>query len=815
VTVQLDRPGDLVPRHVGVGPDRNEPTPLTRRERRARERAAVQRYQARRLPPPDYPATMEPPTASLPVEPPAPLPVEPPAPLPVEPPAPPVPPPVPPAGTFRATPLAAGSRDEPPAPPCETEPPAGLRAEPPLPPLDEPPPPSFDEPPFPSFDEPPFPSFDEPPPPPLDEPPFPSFDEPDLAPEPDVEATPLVTCPPVSYHPRHHADPYATVPCSTAPPLRGQALDGPNAEPAHAEQHPEPDDLTPGAGPDGEPEGASDGGPGAGLEGEPEGASESVSEVDSGSEVGPGSGTGPEPGPGPHQPQILSASPRLLSASPRPSEQLPGRVPGKASGAAGSGTVGGDEGVARRRPDTAQPGSGGLPAGPRDRTPPDTGVAPPSGELYRPLVTTPVTRAAAKPAPASVPLLRRLPVLAPARPAKQVPDRPSIHAPGRLLPPGRPGAPGPAPAAEPRRAACGADRGRNPDGPRRVRRGVLAGFAVLGVVAGALGGLRLGHEIARARTAEHHARELTTDASAGTGPRTGDTVARSQLGRAAATGTTQVADRAAQGLPRIGAPVSEGISAVAAGGSAVRTASVPGARTSLYVYWVTSSATRSLLAREYRNVPDYGDPLVSAVQAMLRQRPADPDYDSPWRPADTVAVRAGAAGITVTLSADAFAATSISSGVAAAAIQQLVWTVTTAAQRDLPVTVQVADTTAFQAWGAVALGTPVRRDTRFRACVWIDTPQEAGVQHGTVRIAGQGSAFEGTYRWKVVRSGKQVAAGVAIGSPAGPGAKWTQFAVDVPLQAGAYLLTVVPDDPGDQEMPAGWTWPDTRSFTVG
>jgi hypothetical protein len=169
----------------------------------------------------------------------------------------------------------------------------------------------------------------------------------------------------------------------------------------------------------------------------------------------------------------------------------------------------------------------------------------------------------------------------------------------------------------------------------------------------------------------------------------------------------------------------------------------------------------------------------------------------------------------VTLSADAFAATGVSSDVAGAALQQLVWTVTTAAQRDVPVTVLVADRPGYQLWGAVAAGTVLHRDPASRAAVWIDTPLESATEHGRVRISGQGSAFEGTYRWTITRDGRQVAAGVATGSPAGPGTGWTQFAVDVTLPAGRYVATVTADDPGQQEAPPGWTWPSTRGFTVG
>jgi hypothetical protein len=232
------------------------------------------------------------------------------------------------------------------------------------------------------------------------------------------------------------------------------------------------------------------------------------------------------------------------------------------------------------------------------------------------------------------------------------------------------------------------------------------------------------------------------------------------------------------------------------------------------VYWVTSSPSRSLLAREYRSVPDYGDPLLSAVQAVLREQPLDPYYASPWRPAASVQVRSAADGITVVLSPDAVSATGVSAQLAAAGIQQLAWTVTEAAQRDVPVTIQVAGAAGARAWGAVSLGQPVRRDLAARATVWIDSPAEGTAQAGTVRVSGQGSAFEATYRWQISQAGRAVASGVAAGSVVGPGTGWSQFTVDVPLPAGSYQLTVTAEDPGTPEQPVGWTWPDTRTFRV-
>ncbi|HET9657997.1 MAG TPA: Gmad2 immunoglobulin-like domain-containing protein [Kineosporiaceae bacterium] len=338
--------------------------------------------------------------------------------------------------------------------------------------------------------------------------------------------------------------------------------------------------------------------------------------------------------------------------------------------------------------------------------------------------------------------------------------------------------------------------------PRKARRGawrsLLAALALVGVAAGVFGGLRLGQELVRARAQVLGGSRLPAPSAA---PSAAGTTGSGELDRAA---TAATAGGLVDGMPR------------AAGAGAGQPAAQAGAgRTSLYVYWVTGSANRALLARELRSVTDYGDPLLSAVQAVLRERPLDPDYATPWRPATSVQVRSAGDGITVVLSPDAFAAPGISPAVAGAAVQQLVWTVTAAAQRDVPVTLQATGATGYRAWGSVVLGQPVRRDVGARAAVWIDTPLEASSQPGTVRVSGQGAAFEATYRWQVSQDGHAVASGVAAGTASGPGTGWSTFSVDVLLPPGSYQLTVTAENPGQAEQPPGWTWPDTRSFRVG
>jgi Fe2+ transport system protein FeoA len=68
---------------------------------------------------------------------------------------------------------------------------------------------------------------------------------------------------------------------------------------------------------------------------------------------------GPVPARHPPGPPLAES----LFVNPRASEQVPGRVPGKAAGGPDSGAIGADENAAGRRPGAAQPRNGGLRTG--------------------------------------------------------------------------------------------------------------------------------------------------------------------------------------------------------------------------------------------------------------------------------------------------------------------------------------------------------------------------------------------------------------------------------------------------------------------
>jgi hypothetical protein len=256
------------------------------------------------------------------------------------------------------------------------------------------------------------------------------------------------------------------------------------------------------------------------------------------------------------------------------------------------------------------------------------------------------------------------------------------------------------------------------------------------------------------------------------------------------------------------APAANKSTAVpAAGAPAAGTLVVP-------VYWVSSTDDHALLAREYVQVPDTGNTAVSALRTVLEQRSPDPDYTSPWQPATTVSVTADAWSITVDLSVDAFSDTSVDPVTASAGIQQLLWTVTSAVQKDLPVTVLVDGNPGYRAWDVVDLTGPLHRSDEARVAVWIDSPHENATVTGAVHVTGQGRATGHRFSWKVTTDSVTVASGTSTGTPTSAGG-WSQFTIDLTLPAGRYLLTVSAQTPDQTDTGPDRSWPDTKTLVVG
>ena len=235
------------------------------------------------------------------------------------------------------------------------------------------------------------------------------------------------------------------------------------------------------------------------------------------------------------------------------------------------------------------------------------------------------------------------------------------------------------------------------------------------------------------------------------------------------------------------------------------------------VYWIGESRRSFALYREFRTVSDLGTPIASAVAAVTRVKPLDPDYLTPWRSASRVTARQNADGITVDLSADAFANTQVGSALAERAVQQVVYTATAAAQNAghpaSTVTITV-DGKPFDAWGAVHLGDPMKRAemSAVQAHTWVTTPQEGdAVPAGQVVFKGYGTSFEANFPWEIRTAvGAVVAKGFTTG---GGGGTFGELTFTVNLKPGSYTVKLSGDDAsGGAEGPGAAT--DDKRFTV-
>jgi hypothetical protein len=236
------------------------------------------------------------------------------------------------------------------------------------------------------------------------------------------------------------------------------------------------------------------------------------------------------------------------------------------------------------------------------------------------------------------------------------------------------------------------------------------------------------------------------------------------------------------------------------------------------VYWIGESRKSFALFREFRTVPDAGGPVASAVAAMTRMAPLDPDYQTPWKPATRVTATQTGASIAVDLSADAISNTQVGSELAARAVQQLVYTATAAAYASgtpaTTVTITI-DGKAADAWGVVRLGQPTQRAdmASVQAHAWVTSPQEGEtLKAGKVTFTGFGTSFEANFPWKVTHAaGSVVASGATMGGTGTGGFGEVTFSAT--LTPGTYTVELATDDPSGGAEGSGAAV-DTKRFIV-
>jgi hypothetical protein len=236
------------------------------------------------------------------------------------------------------------------------------------------------------------------------------------------------------------------------------------------------------------------------------------------------------------------------------------------------------------------------------------------------------------------------------------------------------------------------------------------------------------------------------------------------------------------------------------------------------VYYVTDTTQGPRLAREFREVPAPDGPLVAAVTTMLAEPALDFDYESLWLP-DTqvrgVEVTANAIEVDFTGETDY---TAVRDDVAELAVQQLVYTVTAAANDaglngQLPVQIMVDGEQPGQMWGQLDLTEPIAREpqTNVGQLVQIDNPFDRAVVGRTVTVRGVAMAFEATLTWQVYDDeGNPVEEGFTNTNDSG---RFAPFEFEVELEPGVYSVVVTDSDPtGGAEGPGPMS--DTKNFTV-
>jgi Immunoglobulin-like domain of bacterial spore germination/Sporulation and spore germination len=267
----------------------------------------------------------------------------------------------------------------------------------------------------------------------------------------------------------------------------------------------------------------------------------------------------------------------------------------------------------------------------------------------------------------------------------------------------------------------------------------------------------------------------------------------------------------------------------AASGPLVSSAPVETVRSSELspLYWLGTSADNVFLYREYRQAENLGDPITTAVAALTRLQPLDPDYFNPLSPASKVGASiTNGSVITLDISSDAFKRR-VDAGIAERAVQQLVYTATAAAanaglsssDNPLEVVILVDGHRGYEAFGHVPLGEPMARDGSLAAPVWIIDPAQGATSEGRVEVYGRGVAFESQLRWQIYRiagpdekvaEGKLVKAGmVSVDAPAG---EIGEFKFSQKLDPGTYELYVFHEDvSGRTEERQN---PDSKVFTI-
>lgn len=228
------------------------------------------------------------------------------------------------------------------------------------------------------------------------------------------------------------------------------------------------------------------------------------------------------------------------------------------------------------------------------------------------------------------------------------------------------------------------------------------------------------------------------------------------------------------------------------------------------VYFMVDTRAGLRLSRELRDLTA-ADPAKEAVETMIAG-PSDPDYASPWNKATKVlGVTRNGNTITVNLSREARRADVGSQG-AALMVQQLVYTVTEAVDKNDDVRLLVGGTSPGDLWGTVRWDEPIGRQDPLdvRCFVQIDSPRQGATTSSPLVVKGDAAAYEATVPWRILdANGKPVRTGATTSAE---GMTFSPYSFKVRLKPGTYTVEVVEDDPSGGE--GGKPMSDTRTVTI-
>jgi len=224
----------------------------------------------------------------------------------------------------------------------------------------------------------------------------------------------------------------------------------------------------------------------------------------------------------------------------------------------------------------------------------------------------------------------------------------------------------------------------------------------------------------------------------------------------------------------------------------------------VWVYYVMDNPVSGpRLYREQHVVPGGPPAAAAAVRELLRQPATDPDYSTAWPPGTGLGYEVAGDTATVDLSIPKNLAFSLSE----VAAQQVVYTVTA----NDPSVTRVQILVDGQQPAEPAFAEPVARAPMVdvQGLIWLLAPTEGETVESPVRIAGYGTAFEGTVTWEVRRAGSDEV--VADGfTQAGANGEFAEFSDTVELEPGDYEIRAF-ESSAEDGRPLNV---DTKTFTV-